>query len=89
MDFPKVLEGLGIVVGSFNPAVGGVIKVVANVLDEFDDDVLEKEKGLNYVSSTLREIVDKEKFDKDKLLELADIVDNVSNVIDKNFKLIK
>ena len=89
MDISKVLKGVGLVAGAFNPVVGGVISAVAGALNEINDESLENEKGLGYVAYSLRKMVERDEFDKEKLLELSKIVDDAVMILDKNFKLIK
>jgi len=89
MDISKVLKGVGLVAGVFNPVVGGAISAIAGALNEVNDESLENERGLGYVSYSLRKMVERDEFDKEKLLELSKIVDDAVMILDKNFKLIK
>ncbi len=92
MDLEKIIKGAGFLVSAFNPAVGsGIVALssVASALDSVEDDNLENVAGLGYVSKSLRDMVEKDEFDKDKLLELAKVVDDISLILEKNYKLIK
>ncbi len=92
MDFSQIIKGVGIVAGAINPAVGSAVVAlssVAGALNEVDDEHLENVAGLSYVSKSLRNIVEEDKFDKDEILRLAKVVDDISLILEKNLKLIK
>lgn len=92
MDFEKILKGVGYAVSAINPAVGSsvvALSSVAGALNDVDDNHLENVAGLSYVSKSLRDIVDKDKFDKDRILQIAKMIDDVSLILEKNLKLIK
>ncbi len=92
MDLEKVVKGIGVLAGAFNPALGdGIIALssVAKVFSDVDDKKLEDVKGLSYVSKSLRDMVEEDNFDRAKMLELAKVVDDISLILEKNLKLIK
>ena len=92
MDISKILDVLGDVVGAFNPVIGkGVdaLSAIAAALGHLDDDKLQNAAGLGYIASELRNMADTEDIDPKKLSDLADMVDAVSLILEKNYLLVK
>lgn len=92
MDLEKIVKGVGIIAGAFNPVVGnGIVALssVAGALDGVDDKDLEDVKGLSYVSKSLQDMLNSKNFNVDKVKELIEILNSISLILDKNLKLIK
>jgi len=92
MEISKLLDVLGDVAGVFNPVIGkGVdaLSSIAAALEHLDDDKLQNVAGLGYISNELKNIADSGEFDKDRLKELAEMIDAISLILEKNYMLIK
>ena len=92
MEISKVLNIISDLVGAFNPVIGkgvNAISRIAAALEHLDDDNLQNISGLGYISNELKEMAEKESFDKERIEELAEMIDAISLILEKNYILIK
>ena len=93
MDLQKLLQSVGGVISVFNPVVGNVVMTASNLvkpIKDVDDDFLEnKVIGLSGSANLLREMVGLNKVDNQKLLMIADNLDDLSIFLNKIQKIVK
>ena len=91
MDFLDFMKNIGGVVKVFNPVLGSGLITLTNVIDDFNvsDKILEKNVvGLSKSSQIIKDLVQNDNFDKDKLLEVANNLEAMNKFLNKFQKIL-
>lgn len=95
MEFKEIVQFLGVagsVASAVNPAIGGGMVLASKALQKFtemqDETLTFSFIGLSALANDIREMVDSQNYDKDKLIQIADSLESSSIILQKFTKMV-